>query len=749
MMDCALWVSTRAALGLYLLIAAAAVVARPAPTPTSESSAGSRQPTLENASQRSALPLYRTIPAATDSELTPAALSRDPASDRSWSRSNADAANTRYSILSQINRVNVSELKVAWSYHSGDGNGNIEANPVIAGGVIFTPTVGKNIVAINGETGAEIWRFHPLLPSSGTSSSQEPHDGGFGPAQRGLTYWDGDSEHRPRLFFMANGYLIALDPKSGTVVDTFGEHGKVASSKGAGASSFLGAVPPTIYRNVILAANQNLVDAFDVVTGKHVWQFNTLRYPVGDPGEDNGGNVWGGMALDVARGIAFIATGDPHPNFVGIERQGSNTGTCSLIALDALTGRVLWSFQEIAHNLWDLDIPAPPNLVTVSHHGKPVDAVAQVTKLGNTLLLDRVTGKPLFPYRLRRAPVSRIPGERTAPYQPDLELPEPFARQVFSLEDVTDLNPESHTFIMNRVKKANFGWFEPLGEDEPTIFYGIHGGAEWPGASFDPSTGWLYVTANEIPWIESLSRSAVDPQHDAHQPLSPGEAVYRQHCAGCHGTNRRGQGMVPSLIGVGDRLSEGTIAGILKNGGNAMPPITLSDDEQRKLFSFLFAREALEGKASAVADNGGHTTYVSSGFDKLLDANGYPGSKPPWGTLNAIDLNTGKLVWKVPLGEYEELTRLGIPKTGTENFGGAMATGGGLVFGAGTRDLNIRAFDKTNGDELWHYKLPYGGFAPPATYEINGRQYVVIASTGGGKLGGELGDAYVAFALPR
>ncbi|MEJ1974086.1 MAG: PQQ-binding-like beta-propeller repeat protein [Lacunisphaera sp.] len=491
------------------------------------------------------------------------------------------------------------------------------------------------------------------------------------------------------------------------------------------------------------------VFGYDVGSGKQLWRFRTM--PTGTEfgadtwaRPDKGANCWGGMSLDEPRGIAYIATGSPKPNYLGAAHLGANLFSDCIIALNAKTGERLWHFQEIEHDIWDLDLPTAPNLVTVVHDGRKIDAVAAVSKIGNTLLLDRVTGKPLFPYRLRRAPAAKLEGEVTARYQPDLELPQPFGRQDFRREDITDRTPEARAFVEQQLARANMGWFEPFEDGKPTAFYGMLGGSDWPGAAFDPDTGRLYVAANHLPWLVTIQR---DDDPAPLVPATPGEKAYQQYCAACHGAERRGSGMVPGLRGVRHRMTEDDFVHLLKTGRNAMPPLgaAIPADQLKDLQSFLFAKD----RPPRPIAPGESPRYTFGSYQKLLDQEGYPGIKPPWGTLNCIDLNTGRLLWRVPLGEHEELTKRGFPKTGTENMGGATVTAGGLVFCSGTRDNKIRAFSATDGAELWSATLPLHGTAPPASYEANGRQYIVIAATGGGKLGGPSGDAWVAFALPN
>jgi quinoprotein glucose dehydrogenase len=456
------------------------------------------------------------------------------------------------------------------------------------------------------------------------------------------------------------------------------------------------------------------------------------------------------LSLDEQSGLVFAAIGAPRPDFIGVGRKGDNLFSNCLVALDALTGERKWHFQNVRHDLWDLDNPAPPNLLVVERDGRKVAAVACVTKTGTTLLLDRTTGAPIFPFRLRRAPASSLPGEVTAEYQPDPELPEPFSRPDFRMSDVTDISPEATAFVRAQVDRANHGWFVPFIEGKPTLFRSSRGGAQWTGAAVDPERGLLYVNSNHL--LSSITVIRNDElERDPLHPPSAGEKAYQQWCMSCHGPTRRGVGMAPSLLGLRHRLTDAETIALITSGRGAMPPMPMIPaQEVPALIDFLMRRNqpptVKPSPASSIASR--HSDHIAAGYLFLRDAEGYPGVKPPWGTLTCLDLNTGKIRWQVPLGHYEELLRRGIPPTGTENFGGPTLTAGGLVFCAGTPDNLIRAFDAADGRELWSAPLPWGGYAPPAVYAVNGRQFIVIAATGGGKLGGETGDAYVAFALP-
>ncbi|MCX6927012.1 MAG: PQQ-binding-like beta-propeller repeat protein [Verrucomicrobia bacterium] len=656
---------------------------------------------VEDKTERERLPLLEVIPAATPQELTPANGSPNRKVYTTWQRSHGDNGGTRFSALTQINRKNVTNLQVAWTYHTGDGMNNIQCNPIIVEGVLFAPTPGKFVVAINAETGKELWRFKP--------------EGR--PAFRGLTYWPGQGEAAPRLLFCSGPFLYALNPANGKPIETFGEVGK-AKLPGRAQGDFGAATAgPAVFDHIIIVPGfEKDVWGLDVVTGALLWTFHTVPHPgeygyeTWDRTEEYAANCWGGMALDDTRGIAYITTASPKPNFIGVLHRGQNLFANCLIALDARTGKRLWHFQEIRHDIWDLDLPAPPNLGTITREGKRIDIVAAATKIGNTLLLDRVTGKPIFPFRLRRAPTSTLRGEETWPYQPDPELPERFSKMEYTAADLTERTEEAADFARTRFKSASTGFFQPPGEGRPTLYFGIDGGAEWTGACIDQDTGRLYVTASHIGWIISLFRD----QDPAPTPTLPGRLVYERNCAQCHATNLLGISIAPPLLGLRHRLTAAEVTRQIREGRNGMPSNpNLTESDLNALLDYLMLRD--RGPIPPATARAERPSYGSTGYPKFYDPEGYPANKPPWGTLNCIDLNTGKLLWKVPHGEYPELTARGMAKTGTENYGGAIVTAGGLVICSGTRDNKIRAYDKDTGAELWSAKLPYVGNAPPAT----------------------------------
>ena len=643
-----------------------------------------------------------------------------PMQFKSWERSGADSYSSKYSELDQIRRTNVKDLVPAWTYHSGEGewHGNVETNPIIANGNLFVATPADFLVCINAANGTEQWRT-PIRS----------------PARRGLVWWAGNDKYSPRLFVPSTDGVYAVDPVDGKLIKNFGKDGHVGSAASL--------VAPAVDGNrLIIATVAPSVEAYNIESGELLWKTALLDSTPSTKGDRefrlSGGLPWAGFSLDSARSKIYVSTGNPAPNLYGAYRVGKNNYTSSVVSIDAVSGHIEWSFQEVSHDLWDYDVPAPPILVTLQNQNISVDALAVVTKIGNTLLLDRDNGKPIFDFRLRRAPVSTVPGEQTSPYQPDVEAPEPFLKPTFSPSDITNIGESEGAHVKARLRNSQFGFFVPPVINGKVVTFGVHGGAEWPGAAVDQETGILYVPSNRDPWIIRLvySERAPNPVRSSDRT---GDALYQEKCAACHGIRREGYYDREVMI-AGDPRSVGdtaypSLVGITASrdikGAEWFPrahkfivlPKEVTVEEVEIVNRYLSAADRFSDERRSLE--------VSYQWGLLLDGKGHPGSNPPWGLITAINLNTGKQLWQIPFGEYRDLTERGIPITGQPNFGGVIATKGGLVFATGTSDQKVRAYDSGSGAQLWEYDLPAAGTAPPSTYEINGIQYVVVVATGG------------------
>jgi quinoprotein glucose dehydrogenase len=661
-----------------------------------------------------------------------------------------------YSPLQQINRSNVTQLKVAWTYDTGD-KGEYQANNLIIAGVLYTASPSRKVIALDAASGRELWKWNPLSERAGGAAAR----------QRGLVFWQHEPGGEQRLFTGVGNYLYALDPKSGQVIRSFGQNGSIHLGSGLDVEGTPGVglnTPGVIYRDLLILGGlggPGAVRAFDVRTGERRWIFHLIPRP-GEFGYDTwpadayktatGLMPWSGQSLDEERGIVYIPTKTAEPDFYGGDRHGVNLFANSLIALDAVTGQRLWHFQIVRHDLLDKDLPCPPVLLTVTHRGKKIDAVAQGTKHGLLFVFDRVTGAPLWPIEERPVPASDLRGEQAWPTQPFPTKPAALMRQGYKEADASNISPQAHSNTLERIRLSpNFGPFPTPSLKETVMFPGFDGGMEWGGGAADPD-GVYYVNINEIPWLMQM----VETRRADGTSVPRGERDYMAFCAPCHGLDRAGNlaGGFPSLLDVGSRKPREQISLITRQGAGRMPAFDqLSEPQRNAILDYVLSGPqptASRREDGNVAAPPSITTppYAFAGFRRWLDAEGYPAIKPPWGTLNAVDLNTGEIKWKVPLGEYPPLKARGLPPTGTENYGGPLVTAGGLIFIGATADETIRAFDKRTGAILWQAQLPFGGNATPSTYVVNGRQFVVI-SAGGAKSSRPAGGNIVAFALPE
>ena len=659
---------------------------------------------------------------------------------------NGGPYNIRYSALTQVNRDNVSQLKVAWVYDSHDAfkDSEMQSNPIIVDGMLFATTPTMQVVALDAQSGREIWKFDP---GAGAATQRRFR-------QRGVTVY------QDRVFVTYRNYLFALDRVTGKPIASFGVAGKVDLREGLGRPvdqmSVSASSPGVIFEDLLilgstvpetLPGSPGHIRAFDVKTGQLRWTFHTIPWP-GEFGYETwskdayeisgGANAWSGLSVDPKLGMVFAATGSASFDFYGANRVGDNLFADCVLALDARTGKRIWHFQGIKHDVWDLDFPAAPSLVTVKRKGRSVDAVAQITKMGTVFVLDRRSGRPLFPVQYRKVPASKLEGEQLSRVQPYPLAPPPFTRQAFTADMVTNRTPAAHAAVLAQLKSLDSnGIYTPPSLRGTVLMPGTDGGAEWGGAAYDEETGLLYVNSNEQPWIIRMVT------HDT-------TSLYKNNCASCHGDNLQGAPPTfPSLVDIGKRRTPEELKSIIREGTGRMPAFAYLEKNVDEIVEFLETGQdtGVVDPATAAQDPN-WLKYRNEGYILFRDPDGYPPLTPPWGTLNAIDLNKGEIRWRIALGEYPELVAKGLEDTGSDNYGGPVVTASGLLFIAATNfDKKFRAFDKLTGRLLWETVLPAAGNATPSIYEAGGRQYIVIVC-GGGKNGAASGSSIVAFALP-
>jgi len=780
-----------------------------------------------------------------------------PVSNLDWPVYGGQAEGDHYSSLSQINRKNVHQLQLAWKFDAEE-EGGLETSPIIVGRVLYGYTATQKVIALDAASGKLIWKF-----DSGIK--------GKNPV-RGVSYWTDGKESR--IFAPVTNFLYALDANTGKPIPTFGEDGRIDLRKDLRsdyqAQSVAMTSPGMIYKDLIIVGGRNPetypsppgdIRAFDVRTGELRWRFHTIPHP-GEFGYETwpkdawqyagAANNWAGMSLDPGGGIVYVPTGSPVFDFYGADRVGDDLFGDCLLALDAQTGKRIWHFQGVHHDIWDRDFPSPPALVNVKRDGKRIDAVAQTTKQGFLFLFERTTGKPLFPIEEHSFPPSQIPGEVTSPTQPVPLAPEPFSRQILSEDLLTQRTPTAHAWAEKEFSTyLSGGQFIPTALDKETVVFPCFlGGAEWGGPAVDIRRGIIFINANEwacvialtenkpshstgertyhnqcsvchgdkragspptypslldvgnrlsqaqiettilqgkgrmpgfpnlqggylqklVQFLETGGDPEVKPDagktEDAAGSVSAGAQevtpeflganVYASKCSTCHGDHREGKPPVfPALTGIGQRLTPEQIQDRIHQGKGSMPAFaSLAGKELDGLLAYLTAQNPVDldpdrdALYSATAE-GAPMKYRITGSNDFLDPDGYPAIKPPWGTLNAIDLNTGKYLWKIPLGQYPELAAKGMTDTGSENYGGPIVTAGDVLFiGATVYDKKFRAFDSLTGKLLWETVLPNSAIATPATYMIDGKQYVVVSAGGGKDPKGTSGSVYVAFSLP-
>ena len=652
-----------------------------------------------------------------------------------WPGFGHDASNNKFSTLREIDTVTVSKLSQVWQFEDAQEDGaSVLFNPLVVNGIMYAFMPSEQLVALEAKTGKKIWAFKPDSTDVSTWT-------------RGITFHHNKTLDQDFLLFVYGATLYSINAKTGLLNPTFGTQGRIDFYTGLSvAPSQRTAVhvtanaPGVIYDNLFivgckvpdeLPSASGDIRAFDVNTGELKWIFNTIpkegefgadTWPKNARAKNGGANCWAGMALDHKRGIVYVPTASPSFDFYGADREGQNLFANCLLALNAKTGKRIWHFQTTHHDLWDRDNGSPPNLLTVKHDGKNIDAVALATKLGYIFLFNRETGEPLFPIKEIPVPTkSDLPGEKPWPTQPFPSKPGPFARQGFKEEYITDITPELNQFFKDQIKNNQYqtGIYDPPNLTGSVILPTAHGGSNWGGASVNPNTGIMFVNSADLPWFLKLTEIK---NYAADNNLSGGE-LYKMYCSNCHGKDQKGSHFGPDITKRAKLLSPEKLDLFIKKGAEPMPSFNhLPQPQIDAIVSFLLDLKIASNQEKVKPTE----PYGFSGYDFYKDANDNFAIKPPYGTLNAIDLNKGEILWQVPLGEDEKLAKMGIKNSGMFNRGGGIATAGGLVFIAATGDRHFRAFHQRTGKVLWDIEMPGAGYSIPSTYAVDGKQYITI-----------------------